>query len=234
VASNSDVTRGQGIAQYTSDPRFLELVQDRVAAAASGERVKPLVTLGAMRTLVSMAREHPGTLGNNLRSPQPRAAVEAFLEIYSNPALSWEHLATLRDRTSLPIVLKGILHPDDARQAVEMGIDAMIVSNHGGRQVDHAIASLDALITIRKAIGEQPTILLDSGIRSGTDVLIALALGADACLIGRPYIYGLALSGADGVSQVIENIVAELDLTLGLLGIPSVQALTPDLLAPAP
>ena len=226
--------RGQGIAQYTSDPRFLEVVQERVAAAVTAERVKPRVTLRAVRTLVSMSREHPGALGNNLRSPEPRAAVEAFLEIYSNPALSWDHIATLRDRTSLPIVLKGILHPDDARRGIELGIDdAMIVSNHGGRQVDNAIASLDALINIREAVGRQPTILLDSGIRSGTDVLIALALGADACLVGRPYVYGLAISSADGVSQVIENIVAELDLTLGLLGIPSIAALSADVVVPA-
>jgi len=109
----------------------------------------------------------------------------------------------------------------------------MIVSNHGGRQIDNAIASLDALIAIREAVGTQPTILLDSGIRSGTDVLMALALGANGCLIGRPYIYGLAIGGADGVRQVIENIVAELDLTMGLLGIANVGALSPDLLVPA-
>jgi lactate 2-monooxygenase len=130
----------------------------------------------------------------------------------------------------LPIVLKGILHPDDARRAIELGVDAMIVSNHGGRQVDNAIASLDALVSIRQAVGPQPTILLDSGIRSGTDVLIALALGANACLIGRPYVYGLAIAGADGVRQVIENIVAELDLTMGLLGIHAIKDLSRDLL----
>ena len=224
--------RGQGIAQYTSDPRFIELVRDRIAAATA--RTKTRVSLGAVRTLVSMSKQHPGGLGKNLRSPEPRAAVETFLEIYSNPGLSWEHIATLRDRTSMPIVLKGILHPDDARRALELGVDGMIVSNHGGRQVDNAIASLDALVAIREAVGSQPTLLLDSGIRSGTDVLIALALGADACLIGRPYIYGLAIDGADGVRQVIENIVAELDLTMGLLGVPTIEALSPDLLVPAP
>ena len=180
-----------------------------------------------------MSKQHPGTLSRNLRSPEPRAAVEAFLEVYSNPGLSWDHIATLRDRTALPIVLKGILHPADARRAVELGVDAMIVSNHGGRQIDNAIASLDALIAIREAVGTQPTILLDSGIRSGTDVLIALALGANGCLIGRPYIYGLAIGGADGVRQLIENIVAELDLTMGPLGIANVGALSPDLLVPA-
>ncbi|HEY6682709.1 MAG TPA: alpha-hydroxy-acid oxidizing protein [Propionibacteriaceae bacterium] len=223
--------RGQGIAQYTSDPRFLDLVQERVAAGT--ERAKTRVTLGAVRTLVSMSRQHPGAFGKNLRSSEPRTAVEAFLDIYSNPGLSWDHLATLRHRTSLPIVLKGILHPDDARKAIELGVDAMIVSNHGGRQVDNAIASLDALVTIREAVGPQPRILLDSGIRSGTDVLIGLALGANACLLGRPYIYGLALDGEDGVRQVVENIVAELDLTMGLLGVRTVQDLSRNLLAPA-
>jgi isopentenyl diphosphate isomerase/L-lactate dehydrogenase-like FMN-dependent dehydrogenase len=180
-----------------------------------------------------MSQQHPGVFGKNLRSVEPRAAVEAFLDIYSNPGLSWDHLATLRDRTSLPIVLKGILHPDDARRAIELGVDAIIVSNHGGRQVDNAIASLDALVAIREAVGEQPKILLDSGIRSGTDVFVALALGADACLIGRPYIYGLALDGADGVRQVIENVVAELDLTMALLGVPTIKDLSRDLLLPA-
>jgi len=223
--------RGQGIAQYTSDPRFLDLVQERVAAGT--ERAKTRVTLGAVRTLVSMSRQHPGAFGKNLRSSEPRTAVEAFLDIYSNPGLSWDHLATLRHRTSLPIVLKGILHPDDARKAIELGVDAMIVSNHGGRQVDNAIASLDALVTVRETVGPRPTILLDSGIRSGTDVLIGLALGANACLLGRPYIYGLALDGEDGVRQVVENIVAELDLTMGLLGVRTVQDLSRDLLAPA-
>jgi lactate 2-monooxygenase len=130
--------RGQGIAQYTSDPRFIKIVQDRIAAAA--DRAKTRVSVGAARTLVSMSKEHPGALSRNLRSPEPRAAVETFLDIYSNPGLSWDHIATLRDPTSLPIMLKGVLHPDDARTAVEVGIDGIIVSNHGGRQVDNAIA----------------------------------------------------------------------------------------------
>ena len=224
--------RGQGIAQYTSDPRFIALVRDRIVAATG--RAKTRVSLGAVRTFLSMSKHHPGRLGQNLRSPEPRAAVETFLEIYSNPGLSWDHIATLRDRTWMPIVLKGILDPDDARRAVELGVDGMIVSNHGGRQIDNAIASLDALVAIREAVGSQPTLLLDSGIRSGTDVLLALALGANACLIGRPYIYGLAIDGADGVRQVIENIIAELDLTMGLLGISNIAALSADLLVPAP
>jgi isopentenyl diphosphate isomerase/L-lactate dehydrogenase-like FMN-dependent dehydrogenase len=224
--------RGQGIAQYTSDPRFTEIVRQRIAVGI--DRAKTRASFGAVRTLVSMSREHPGAVRKNLQSPEPRAAVETFLDIYSNPGLSWNHIATLRDRTSLPVVLKGILHPDDARRAVDLGVDAIIVSNHGGRQIDNAVASLDALVAIRDAVGPQPTILLDSGIRSGTDVIIAMALGANACLLGRPYIYGLAIGGADGVRQVIENVVAELDLTMGLLGVSTVEGLSPDLLLPAP
>ena len=187
-----------------------------------------------MRTLVAMSRDTRGAPREPAiaRARAPRS--ETFLDIYSNPGLSWDHIATLRDRTRLPVVLKGILHPDDARRAVDLGVDGIIVSNHGGRQIDNAVASLDALVAIRDAVGPQPTILLDSGIRSGTDVIIALALGANACLLGRPHIYGLAIGGADGVRQVIENVVAELDLTMGLVGVSTVEGLSPDLLLPAP
>ncbi|MEV4508526.1 alpha-hydroxy-acid oxidizing protein [Dactylosporangium sp. NPDC049525] len=226
--------RGLGIAQYTSDPRFGEIMRDRIAAAAGRRAERPRVTLAALRALLSMAREYPGGTGANLRSAEPRAAVETFLDIYSNPGLSWAHLETLRRRTTLPILLKGILHPDDARTALEAGVDGIIVSNHGGRQVDHAVAALDALVAVRAAVGPDPTVLFDSGIRSGADVFVALALGADACLLGRPHIYGLAIAGADGVRQVAENIVAELDLTMALVGVPDVAAVTRELLVPAP
>lgn len=223
---------GLGIAQYTSDPRFLDIVRQRVTAA--GRRTeRPRVTLGALRTLLSIARNHPGGTAANLRSPEPRAAVETFLDIYSNPGLNWTHLESLRRRTKLPILLKGILHPDDARTALAAGVDGIIVSNHGGRQVDHAIAALDALVTVRAAVGPEPTVLFDSGIRSGADVFTALALGADACLLGRPHIYGLAIAAADGVRQVADNIIAELDLTMALVGVPDLAAITRDLLVPA-
>ena len=221
-------SRGVGIAQYTSDPRFTEVVRERVAAA-SGPAEKVQVTLGAVRTLLSISREHPGRFLDNLRSREPRTAVETFLSIYSNPALDWDHVATLRERTSLPVLLKGVLHPEDARRALDL-VDGIIVSNHGGRQVDRSVASLDALVAIREAVGPEPTVLLDSGVRTGADLLVALALGADACLLGRPHVYGLALAGADGVRQVIDNLVAELDLSMGLVGARSLADLTPDLL----
>jgi lactate 2-monooxygenase len=226
--------RGQGIAQYTSDPRFREIVRKRVArAAAAAPAEKVEVTLGAIRSLLSITRRHPGRFVDNLRSPEPRAAVETFLDIYSNPGLSWEHLATLRSRTSLPILLKGILHPDDAERALAAGVDGLVVSNHGGRQVDHSIAALDALVSVRDRLGPEPTVLFDSGIRTGADLFLALALGADACLLGRPHLYGLALAGAVGVTQVIQNVLAELDLTMGLVGAATISDITRDLLVEA-
>ena len=227
--------RGIGIAQYTSDPRFRELVRERVASGpAAGPRPRP--TPGAVRTLASMARELPGGFADNLRSPHTRAAVETFLAIYSKPSLSWEDLATLRSRTRLPVLLKGILHPDDAVRAVELGVAGLLVSNHGGRQVDGAVAALDALVDVVEALGGAGStsvpVILDSGVRSGADIVKALALGAAAVTVGRPHVYGLALDGAEGVQAVLENLVAELDLTLGLIGVRSIDELTPAALRP--
>ncbi len=125
-------------------------------------------------------------------------------------------------------MLKGILHPDDARRAFDSGVDGIVVSNHGGRQVDNAIASLDALVAIRGAVGDDPTVLLDSGVRTGADVFTALALGADAVLLGRPYMYGLAIAGEAGVAEVVANVIAELDLTMALSGTADLASITRD------
>jgi lactate 2-monooxygenase len=147
------------------------------------------------------------------------AAVGHFLGVFTNPGLTWESLEWLRGTTSLPIVLKGILHPDDAREARERGVDGIVVSNHGGRQIDGALASLDALPPIVDAVGEEMTVMLDSGIRSGADIFKALAIGADAVLVGRPYLWGLALDGQTGVETVLRGLLAELDLTMALCGL---------------
>jgi isopentenyl diphosphate isomerase/L-lactate dehydrogenase-like FMN-dependent dehydrogenase len=227
-------SQGIGIAQYTSDPRFQQVVAERVAARAEQGSADVKVTLGALRSLLSISREHPGDLRANLRSPTPRAAVETFLDIYSNPGLTWEQLETLRDRTSLPFLVNGVLHPDDAQRAVQAGASGIVVSNHGGRQVDGAIASLDALPAVRAAVGPELPLVLDSGVRTGSDIVKAIALGADAVAVGRPYVYGLALGGRDGVRDVLSNIVAELDLTMGLSGVGSVAEIGPGLLAAAP
>jgi isopentenyl diphosphate isomerase/L-lactate dehydrogenase-like FMN-dependent dehydrogenase len=142
---------------------------------------------------------------------------------FSNPTVTWADLDWLRDQTELPIVLKGILHADDARRALESGVDGVIVSNHGGRQVDGAIGALDALAPVRDAVGDELAVLFDSGIRTGADVFKALALGADAVCLGRPYVWGLGLDGQAGVEQVLRCLLAELDLTLALSGYTSVE-----------
>jgi isopentenyl diphosphate isomerase/L-lactate dehydrogenase-like FMN-dependent dehydrogenase len=153
------------------------------------------------------------------------AAVGHFLGVFSKPDLTWEALEWLQGQTSLPIVLKGILHPDDATEARERGVAGIVVSNHGGRQIDGAIASLEALPAIADAVGDDLAILLDSGIRSGADAFKALALGADAVLVGRPYLWGLALGGQDGVQTVLRGVLAELDLTMALSGLTKLEQL---------
>jgi lactate 2-monooxygenase len=162
------------------------------------------------------------------------AATGHFLGVQANPSLTWDDLTWLREQTSLPILVKGIQHADDAREAVRRGLDGIVVSNHGGRQVDGALASLDALPAIAEAVGGELAVLFDSGIRSGTDVLKALALGADAVCLGRPYIWGLALDGQAGVEAVLKMTLAELDLTMALCGLTSPDQLGPDCLAAAP
>lgn len=229
-------TRGVGIAQYTSDPRFMEMVDERVARAAGsggtgGDDDDVTITPQAVRTLLEMARNHPGGLRRNLTDPRTREAVQTFLDTFSNPALSWDHIATLRDRTRLPVVLKGVLHPDDARRAFDAGVDAVMVSNHGGRQVDGSISTLDALVRIREAVGPEPTVLLDSGIRNGADVVKAMASGANAVTVGRPHVYGLAIAGQRGVGEVLDNLLAEVDLTMSLSGASSWDEVDASLLA---
>ncbi|MGO4602465.1 lactate 2-monooxygenase [Terrabacter sp. 2YAF2] len=229
--------RGEGIAQYTSDPVFRRLVAERVASAGGATPTpRPRPTPAAVATLLSMSRNHPGGTRRNLTAPEPRAAVETFLDVFSRPSLTWDDLPRLRSLTSLPIVLKGILHPEDARRAVDAGVDGVYVSNHGGRQVDRSIAALDALPGVVEAVrgtGSSAPVIFDSGIRCGADVFIALALGATAVGIGRPHVYGLALAGAVGVSEVLRNLRAELDLQLALSGCTSLADLTPDRLVRA-
>lgn len=151
----------------------------------------------------------------------PREAILRFAQLFSNPSLTWEDLRFLRERTRLPILLKGILHPDDARRAADAGADGVVVSNHGGRQVDGAVGALDALPGVVEAAGERLTVLFDSGVRRGADLFKALALGARAALLGRPYAYGLAVAGEEGVRTVLRNFLADYDLTLALAGCAS-------------
>ena len=141
-----------------------------------------------------------------------------FAHCFSNPASTWEDLAILKSQTRLPLIVKGILHPGDAQKAIDHGADGIVVSNHGGRQMDGGTSALDALDRINQVVGDRTTVLFDSGIRRGADVFKAIALGARAVLLGRPYAYGLALAGAQGVREVVANLLADVDLTLGLAG----------------
>ena len=223
--------RGRGIAQYTSDPVFLAQLQEPLDGPPAE---RPPVTVATLRAIAEQIRRHPGPLREKVRSGAPRAAVQRFIATYSRPSLVWDDLARLRRLTTLPIVLKGILHPDDATEAIARGMDGVIVSNHGGRQVDGAIGALDALPAIVQAVAGRIPVLFDSGIRGGADILKSLALGATAVCLGRPYVYGLAIAGEEGVRDVIRNLLADFSLTLGLSGHSSIGSLGPDALVRDP
>ena len=169
------------------------------------------------------------------RTPEedPAAAIGHWTQQFANPSVTWADLPWLREQRKLPILLKGILDPDDARRALDAGVDGLIVSNHGGRQVDGAIGALDALAPVRAAVGSELPVLFDSGIRTGADVFKAVALGANAVCLGRPFVWGLALGGQAGVEQVLRCLLAEFDLTLSLSGCTSADELTPEALAAA-
>ena len=185
--------KGEGIANYLSDPVFMD----------------------------------------GIPAGDMQAAVGKFVGMFGDPTKTWDDIATLRDFTDLPIVLKGIQHPADARLAMEAGVDGVIVSNHGGRQVDGAIASLDALPAIVEEVGDDAVVLFDSGIRGGADAFKALALGARAVLLGRPYMWALAVGGEDGVRAFLRGFLAELDLTFALSGYTRPDELGPDALVRA-
>jgi L-lactate dehydrogenase (cytochrome) len=169
-------------------------------------------------------------LGGEVDDETLGPAVLQWAATFGNPALTWDDLTFLRDHWHGPIALKGIQHPDDARRAAEAGVDAVIVSNHGGRQVDGAIASLDVLPAVVEAIGDRLEVLFDSGVRTGADVVKPLALGASAVLLGRPYVYGLGLGGEAGVRHVLRCVLAELELTMSLTGVAGPHELGPELL----
>jgi lactate 2-monooxygenase len=185
--------KGQGIAQYTSDPAF--------------------------RAMLAQTPEE-----------NPMAAAFMFTQVFSDPTLDWARIAKIRSWTKLPVVLKGIVRADDAARAIAEGYDGILVSNHGGRQVDGAGGALDALPGVVAAAGGKVPVLFDSGLRCGADMFKALALGAAAVCVGRPYVYGLALGGEAGVQAVLSQLMADLDLTMALSGARNRAEIGPDLL----
>jgi isopentenyl diphosphate isomerase/L-lactate dehydrogenase-like FMN-dependent dehydrogenase len=164
----------------------------------------------------------------------PQGAIGLWAMTFPNPGMSWDDLAALRSETTLPLIVKGILHPDDARRAIDLGIDGVIVSNHGGRQVDGSVAALDQLPAVVAAVPDGTPVLVDSGVRTGSDVLKAVALGARAVMVARPWVWGLALEGQAGVTQVVRSLLADFDLSMAMCGVASVADVNADVLVPAP
>ena len=158
-------------------------------------------------------------------------AAATMLSTFPHLSLTWDDLAWLRELTDLPMLVKGVLTAEDAQKAVAAGVDGIIVSNHGGRQVDGAVAALDALVDVRAGVGDEATVLMDGGIRHGADVVKAMALGADAVLVGRPYAYGLAVGGKEGVEAVLQQLWADTDITMALAGLSSVRELDSSILS---
>ena len=222
--------RGMGLAQYLTDPVFRRKLGEPLDTAAAPP--KPPFGPAMLGTALAQMRRFPGSLSERL-SARPMQAVRRFLATYSRPSLAWEDLAWLREHTHLPILLKGILAPDDARRALDHGVDGVFVSNHGGRQVDGAIAAIEALPGVLEAVAGRLPVLIDSGIRSGADIFKALALGANAVGIGRPFVYGLTIDGERGVREVLRNLIAELELTTLLAGHRSLRELGPEALLAA-
>ncbi len=189
--------RGEGIANYTSDPVF--------------------------RSKLSAPPEE-----------DMQGAIQQWALTFPNPTLDWDDLPTLREHTSLPILVKGVLHPDDARRTVDLGLDGVIVSNHGGRQVDGSVTPLGQLPSVIDEVGGEVPVLLDSGVRTGSDVLKAVALGARAVLVARPWVWGLALGGQEGVTAVIRALLADTDLTMAMCGKSRLGEVDRELVVPAP
>jgi len=213
---------GRGLAQYTSDPVFIEQVRNATRDTSSKPPMNFTTILNGLalkRRLNKIVKKH------QLGQDGAIKIVQQFIQTFSHPALGWEELEKVKSWTSLPILLKGILHPDDAQEAKNRGFDGLIISNHGGRQVDGSISSLTALRSIRKAVGPDWPLLMDSGVRTGSDVFKALALGANAVGVGRPYAYALALNGAAGIEEYLYNLRAEFELTMSLTGCADIHSI---------
>jgi len=158
-------------------------------------------------------------------------AARKFTAIFSNPGINWDDIKLIREWTSLPIYLKGILRPDDALRAAAIGVDGIIVSNHGGRQIDGSVSSVEALPAILAAVKDKLDVWLDSGIRSGSDVYKCIAMGATGVLIGRPYAMALACNGQQGVIDCLTNIMSELELHMALSGCHTLNELNSELIS---
>lgn len=219
----SPFINGRGIAQYYSDPVFNAL-PDPVDVTS----IKPPLTFSLLRNLFSLNSRMPGRFFSNLQSKRALKTIQKFTSVFNNPGMNWDDIALIKSWTKLPVYLKGILRPDDAQKAVEAGVDGIIVSNHGGRQIDGSVATAEVFPSIIKAVDGKIEVWMDSGIRTGSDVFKCVAMGAKGVMIGRPYAYALACNGTDGVVDCISNIMAELELIMALSGCKNLSEITQD------
>jgi lactate 2-monooxygenase len=217
---------GKGIAQYYSDPVFNALPNPVIADAA-----KPPVTLDLIRNMISLNNRIPGGFMQNLTSGKAMKTARKFTTIFNNPGITWEDIKLIRQWTKLPIYLKGILRADDAITASAIGVDGIIISNHGGRQIDGAVSSVEALPSVLSAVKGKLEVWLDSGIRSGSDVYKCIALGATGVMIGRPYAMALACNGEEGIIDCLNNIMSELELHMALSGCHTINDINQDLIS---
>ncbi len=217
---------GLGIAQYYSDPVFNQLPDHPNDAS-----VRPPLTFSLIKSIINLNNRIPGGFLSNLQSKHAMKTVRKFTSIFSNPGMNWDDISRIREWTMMPIYLKGILRADDAIKAAQAGVDGIIVSNHGGRQIDGSVSSVEALPAILAVVKERMEVWIDSGIRTGSDVFKCMALGATGVMIGRPYAYALACRGTDGVKECISNILSELELIMALSGCNTLSDINPDLIS---
>lgn len=218
----------------------MQVIGQRHADIRNGMTVPPQIRLSNILDMVSkprwalgMARAKRRTFGNlvgRMKDVEGLTSLTQWITTQFDPTMTWDDVAWIRDLWPGKLILKGILDPDDARQALRTGADALVVSNHGGRQLDGAPSSISMLPRVRDVVGDAMEVLFDSGIRSGQDVARALARGASACMIGRAYVHGLGAAGEAGVGKAIEIIARELSLTMALCGVRRVADIGPDVL----
>ncbi|MGW1196695.1 alpha-hydroxy acid oxidase [Streptomyces sp. NPDC002536] len=249
VVSTFATTRLEDVARAATGPLWMQLYvfRDRAIsedlvkrAEAAGYRaivVTVDVPVQARRTrdLRNAFALPPGLAPANFpQGPADGSAAELAARVgrLIDPALTWDDLAWLRSLTRLPIVLKGVLTAEDAARAAESGIAGIVVSNHGGRQLDGSVTGLDALPEVVSAVAGRCEVLVDGGIRRGSDVLVALALGARAVLVGRPVLWGMAVSGAEGARDVLSILATELETAMALCGRPDLASVDASLLRP--
>jgi lactate 2-monooxygenase len=215
-----------GIGNYITDPVFNSLLDELIRSAEKSK--KPSITLKTLATVLIMSYRYPGSFFTNLNTLRAVKAISLFSQLLSKPGLSWEDLVALKKSTKLPIIVKGIIHPEDAKLALKHGLNGIVVSNHGGRQLASCLPTVDALPDIASAVKGKLPILFDSGIQNGDDIFKAIALGADAVLIGRPFMYALAIAGESGLRELLQNLKTEFELLMILSGCTQLADITAD------